>query len=225
MKIPSINVNLKPCNCSNPRPRQIDERLANDHWRTCAASPVLIPCRLPESFSCEVVLGECTRTRSCVTDGKGGVIHSGSCPGRPVRVSASITSPDGSWEKSEVADPDYPEARDRGSDVEARAQAVLRILRMRWGVVKMVVTGQHIGLDDATAGMSPNLFTQRDAVYAALADMARAEEVLSDRANTILKACERAERLPSRDDDDASPSANLLRVFVARLLEQVRVLS
>src|SRR5690606_26499741 len=93
--IPTINVNLSPCDCGyvesmrNAARRAasqggIIESLPSRHTDGCAAAPVRIPLSLAphRSFSCTVVLGACKQI-GCVGDTRRDG-HAQDCPARPV---------------------------------------------------------------------------------------------------------------------------------------------
>jgi hypothetical protein len=211
---PVIDVNLfKPGHCHQP---DVTCEAAG-----CMSAPVLIPCRLPESFTCEVVLGrcDCSHRRSFQTTGK----HDDSCPARPVRVSASITSPDGSWEKSEVTD---CETDARLADLGFSTGEMLRLdaaARARWPLVKALVLG-HTDLSALLTGpKAAELLTQRDAVYAALADVVRHEEGLFQSGNDAMKAIDGSSYARPKPID--RECAATLERYMKRLIEQVGVLS
>jgi hypothetical protein len=174
--IPTINVNLrKGCGCSVPEIRD-----ASGHYPGCSAAPVLIPCRLRESFTAEAVLGECDcdeRVRAPRLAPWQTEHHDASCPARPVRVSASITSPDGSWEKSNVSAEEV-----FTYDVDQRARdaypAEVAALRDRWALVKSLVLGRSDLSALLTGPKAVALLAQRDAVFAALARAHRADDAL-----------------------------------------------
>lgn len=61
MTTPTINVNLKPCDCF--RQHVVGMQHLHAHSDDCHGAPTLIPCPLPRSVTFEVRLGEC----SCVS--------------------------------------------------------------------------------------------------------------------------------------------------------------
>jgi hypothetical protein len=94
-----LNVNLKPCRCQEPKKRAAP--CEPGHHRPECGGPVPIPCRLPPSVTLRVVLGVCDYPRDACRFG-----HLRGCAAYPLRVTCSIVSPDGSWEKSGVDDVD-----------------------------------------------------------------------------------------------------------------------
>lgn len=209
---PSINVNLKTCDsgCSSTRPGQ-------KHYDHCAASPILIPCAIPCSVTVSVGLGEC----NCVYPAlKNPPVdpHRKTCPARPVRVACSISG--ATWAESEVTDLDVP-GRIAGTNAVAD---VWSACRERWRLVQMLVLG-HPGTASAVGTLSdaiPALQAQRDAVYAALVGMARAEEAHRAAEAAATAAIYGASRVIRADTEPESQE--LLGRYVGRLVEQVGVL-
>lgn len=220
--VPTINVNLTPCNCGlasrtptyPPTPHQ-------DH---CSGKPILIPCRLHESFTCDVVLGEC----ACQNVVAGGMMVPGAhhvrCPARPVRVSCSISGK--TWEQSfPVADWDMVTERFVG----AYRPVVWPAITDRWALVKALVTGgtEHdIPEPLRYYRIVARWVHQRNEVYAALADMARLEEALHNaagRSATALRAC--GARVERKGVPLFAPTEHDLTTYVRRMIEQVGALS
>lgn len=212
---PTINVNLTShcydCGSSPPGP----------HATECAAlevklRPVLIPCPVPRSVTFEVRLGGC----DCFPSGHRSVpvppmrAHSPQCASQPVRVSCSISGK--TWEESEVTE---CEANIPGDGYPAN---LMGPCRERWASVKALVLGARASDYTGWCGSSlrafAGLFTQRDAVYAALADMARAEEAI----RVSHAAIDKAMGLPWSESEPLSQRA--LERYVERLIEQVGVL-
>lgn len=240
----SINVNLSPCThiaCLR------EKRVGDAHALGCQGAPVRIACALPTSFTCDVVLGRCecdARFRGVTGFGVSAPQgpHSALCPANTVHVVASITSPDGSWERSDVGTCEQLgiEAGDQreGSiggvefatpEIAARATAAVCA---RWKLVKAAVTG---GDWDGARG-TLTVFRRRDAVYAALVEKARAEKRDFEADVALfdaLKACdpERANvvgpasyAMAWEDPGDAAANHNSragLAAYVAMLIEQV----
>lgn len=210
--VPTINVNLTPCGPPCLVPSWSGTRpLA--HFENCPGAPVLIPCPIPGSFTAEVRLGECQCLPGFHAGARGAADHLPVCPARPVRVSCSIGG-DGTWAGSEVT-----ECSDEREDYYPQdADDLLRLARARWEIVKALVKGKYTTPDMAS---TPNAMTvQRDAVFGALADMARAEDAHAEAGNRAAKAIGIAGG--GRDDGRATPQ--FLALYVERLVEQVRVL-
>lgn len=219
--IPSINVNLsaRHTTCSG------------SFHASPECDPILIPCPIPRSVTFSVVLGHCQcseepscqcgasddrepHTRSCT-----GAVHQSVCPARAVRVSCSISGK--TWEESEVSDWEAQE-------IEGLAPpALYHTSRARWALIKALVLGRAHTFQPATAPV--HLFPQRDAVYAALADMARAElaayEAEVHWGMAIGKAARDDVRHPDPGfDANVLPSQRRLSAYIEHLIEQVGVL-
>lgn len=210
---PTINVNLKPCieECQHTAP-------GGTHYGFCTAAPVLIPCPIPRNVTVTVTLGECTCGNVLgVRLQRGG--HWEGCPARPIRVACSIGGK--AWEESEVASIDAPPQL--GLDhlrLEARC-------RDRWALITALLLGADGGqfmLSEAWAerwaAVAP-LFAQRDTVFAALTDMARAEEALGSAAQRCTDAIDGDGFISAAVE--ASPE--FLAAYVKHLLAQVGALS
>jgi hypothetical protein len=212
---PTINVNL----AYDPREPHADE------------SQILIPCPIPRSVTVKVPLGAC----QCRIAGRRALIeflgagdsfpgginawHDFDCPARPVKVSCDIGG--ATWDGSKPVTFDLG---DGTADLEHVAEPPLSAIdacRERWALVKALVMGM-----DAPKGANHDhlrhLFAQRDAVYAALADMARAEKAQCDARDRLHKAM----NLPAhrRLAPELRESAIELAAFVEHLIEQVGVL-
>jgi hypothetical protein len=262
---PTVNVNLKPCDCGARRPSSPnDSDWGDKHRLGCAQTPVLIPLPLDafRSVTFTVRLGgqEVTAvvweresgedsaphlrgadgwTRCGVSihdvgrpqdiplgnleaplcgrcDRLRGVDASYSNPSTPIRVSCSISGK--TWEESEAMD---VETRDETRHPSApRYYRALSAAQDRWALVKALVTG-HMRGGALTPPLGPEtLFVQRDAVYAALCEMARAEMTIQN----TEQAC--AKHLPRADVKriGPSPAASWLAAYVERLIERVSVL-
>lgn len=202
--VPSINVNLKPCTCPDFGPR-------GPGFVPCDSPQILLPCPTQRSVTFSVALGPCTMM--CANPALWGG-HSTTCPARPVRVSCSVSGE--TWEESEV------EAMDAAGPTAYNQKewgTLYAVCRARWALVKALVLGQP----QAQAGgkwldAPTDLFTRRDAVFDALADMARAE-----------RACVTAWlALPVELRSGPGPMALTPEAFeryVERLIEQVSVIS
>ena len=245
--VPTINVNLKPCDCGadslnaarragNPNP--VD---ALPHMITCAAAPVLIHCPIPRSVTFEVALGKCTKL--CADPSLRGVTleggHLTGCAAKPIRVTCSISGK--TWAKSEVDDcepvigviqPDGGVSSGGGDFRDAaQEQATLRACRERWALVKAVVTGQNPDAGEregllVTAYYNGMLGT-RDQVFAALCEMTRAENAALSALGAVMKATgwKGIHFSDPQHRDDMRPSAFLLTRYVDHLVEQVGMLS
>jgi hypothetical protein len=104
--------------------------------------------------------------------------------------------------------------------------AAVNACRARWALVKALVVGEDPPAAVCGFKMANELRAQRDAVFAALADMARAEEAAfraQDSVAAHLCGCVyRGAIHTSRRED--RPSADLLAAYVEHIVEQVGVL-
>jgi len=218
MITPTINVNLKPCECFHHKP---------DRITSCNArfgSPVLIPCPIPRSVVFIVALGPCDCPMGWAPP-PGGFVHAAGCPSRPIRVACDISGE--TWGSSEVTAACIVRVDARGLRVEELATPeVLAVCRGRWEIVKALVLG-HTDLSSLITGMkTAELISQRDAVFAALCEMARSEEAACRAQQAVDEAFPSA-RFADSDDSDhrrARPSVNRLLRFVTYVIEQVGAL-
>lgn len=197
MNTPTINVNLKPCGCG------LADRAPTypltPHQDHCPAKPVLIPCPLQGTVTFEVVLGECDKR--CATwaaasapygkapDGTHHVHHD-RCPARPIRVTVAISG--GSWEGSDVDEGEPIVHGLVGRLQNDKRKAINAACRDRWALVKALVTGEPLGRREADCvsdGIAiVELFSQRDAVFAALAKRSHAEDAGDEALAEFLAA-------------------------------------
>jgi hypothetical protein len=178
--IPTLNVNLRPCPVA--RAHEHLSSIALHEGGICPAAPVLIPCPIPGSFTCEVAIVEDDR---CVEfdlapgqkeDDDDAMCRCGYPRGdhesvdrvaSTIRVSCSITS-DGTWAGSEVTEVDLPTPHPT-QPVVAEMQ-ILLLCRKRWALMKALVMGQSQTQPGARWIDAPtDLFTQRNAAFAAIA--------------------------------------------------------
>lgn len=229
MAEPVINVNLTKCGCSGGR-LNAARRAGNSNPvdplpcdAGCPGGPVLIPCPIPRAVTFGVALGECIRDPFGCRDGN----HASVCFARSVKVSCSVSGE--TWEESQ---PTTFEAANRpglafADDVEA--DAVVEIVRERWALVKALVLGQAEYTIPLQRGAQPvpwagDLLTQRDAVFSALADMARVEQAAFEAQERSIRAMGEPTFLPDnfhRAEPHARASASVLERYVERLIEQV----
>lgn len=224
---PTININLKPCECANHK------SFGLRHWEHCPGTPIHVPCPIPRSVTFAVRLGECecgaARLR---THSKGSVLGpllpcSAACPARPIRVYCGISGK--TWEESEVKD---VEVRPRETLVMVSTYdmpLILAACRDRWALVKALVTGQWptVSAIGTLSAAIPALQAQRDAVFAAICEMARAEETAWKAQLVIVGAVPTLRPAPGMHHptgDENRPSASWLAAYVGRLIEQVGVL-
>lgn len=219
---PTINVNLKKCDCGGP---YID----TSHQSDCPGAPILIPCPIPRSVTFEVALGECecvypTLSRRPVDP------HRKTCPARPVKVSLSISGK--TWEESEVDDTEtiVTSSSGLGRDAYPNERAAAR---ERWSLVKALVLGKpyaqvvHVNMDAARIGA---IVQQRDAVFSALADMAKAERALwgatqaAFRAIPGLRVTSEIQTTDPDDNDGETQAERWMSAYIEHLIEQVGVL-
>lgn len=180
--IPTINVNTKPC----PSQKWHDSRDLTPVCRgECA--PVLIPCPIQRSVTIEVALGECVCGHAAwVVRGNISIQHDANCHARPIRVSCSIGGK--TWAESEVTDIE-PNTDPDGDDW---GDAMWNACRARWKIVKALVTGRATTLEDVTSEPMSTLhmngmLAQRDAMFAALAELAQIERGHSDISDELDK--------------------------------------
>lgn len=215
-----VNVNLRRCDCG------AGER----HAPNCPGEPVLL--RLPleswRSVTLMVRLGECTA--GCAAPGAAralkerGESHHAWCPARPIRVSCSISGKD--WASSEVAEVEVEPRSDgypwRQIDIDTMSQ----IARWRWALVTVLVLGFDVR--EPSAPMVPTqLSSQRDAVYTALCEMARADIVACETRERINALLQRPAPSPFRQilREPEAQAPDALAAYVERLIGQVGALS
>lgn len=187
-----------------------------------AANPVLIPCQLPRTVEFKVALGECRCREEEEPDEVGGRKttepgHFSNCPARPISVTCTIDGD--TWEESFVDGADF-------QPMEG-ARRLIDACDDRWALVKALVLGKMPRLTGTEATDLPviALIEQRDAVFAALCDMARAENGARTAHHAMVKALDVAGAAYS----GAAPvyndvAARGLAAYVAHLLEQVGAL-
>lgn len=208
----SINVTLKPCPVARAHEHLTVDALHGAAG--CPAAPVLIPCPIPRSVTFSVALGECVGESGACRVRPGEPHHSlSACPARPIRVSCSISGK--TWEESAVVDADFADGRS--------GSPALALCDDRWALVKALVLGMY-----PTCGneeVPRTLVKQRDAVFAALADMVRAEQDARNAQQRVDDAFPFA-RYRRNDPDHRSerPSIGRLAAYVEYLIEQIGTL-
>jgi hypothetical protein len=223
--VPTVNVNLMPCDCGAAHPDlypPADPQWGDKHRLGCAQTPVDIPCPLPPSVTFKVQIApisECIFPCTWTSQYHHGPHHE-KCPARPVRVSCSITSSDGSWERSEVADDCAARVR-----LPAPYEVSLNSLRQaagdRWALIKALVTG-HTDLSALLTGpRALELLAQRDAVFSALVRMERGNTEVLGGIEDFDKALTRRKRTSPIE----SISGPMLTYYVQHLIEQVGAIS
>jgi hypothetical protein len=223
--IPTINVNIR---ATHAHPNTGDASFCDVDCR-----PVLIPLPLEpfRSVTVSVALGECPSwCRLAVNRNEPGGQHSVSCPARPVRVSCSISGK--TWEESEV----MTDTDARPAMTHEQRFLAAHACHARWALVKALVLNHPV---PANSHAELALWEQRDAVYAALADMARAEQVHFNASTTLfsaLKACDiehehvtgpASYAMGWHDPSDDAAAVNSragLAAYVEMLIEQVGTL-
>jgi hypothetical protein len=194
----TINVNL----AYNPRDPHNDE------------AQILIPCPIRRSVTFSVALGDCYLSGSSLKCSLGDGAHRIGCPARPVRVSCSISGK--TWEESSIS---FVERAD-GECIGPMFDRVDTICRARWALVKALVLGQTYTLaarfPPAAVDVIHRLHIQRDAVFAALTDMARGQAIYATGNERLPEVC----RLFYRGD----PTSEALERYVEYLIEQVGIL-
>jgi len=218
VNLPTVNVNLKPCDCQWPGERGVP------HAATCRATPVHVPLPIPRSVTFQVALGECTCEAMIGSATHGAGRHADACPARPVKISCSISG--STWEESEVTDPEGHGADGRlvGFTMSSPMWQACRAL---WALVKALVlgwNGEAVRAVAVSGGLDLKkidlMFQQMRTVYAALADMARAEEAHASAYSRAWGAM----------GEDSIPSGRrsahwVLAHYVDRLIEQVGILN
>lgn len=216
----TINVNMTPCDCPP------SDGPGQRHETACGSGPVSIHCPIPRSVTMTVRFGECTA--GCESPGsvralkERGETHHAWCPGKPIRVSCSIVGD--TWEGSEVTE---VEDAHRFTNIGWTAEEHQRILvacRARWEIVKAVLLKGQVpnvrGFGPAAAEKVFHLCEQRNTVFAALADMARAESTIIQRMADIDKVHTNRTRQAFR-----GVAADELTAYVEYLIEQVGALA
>jgi hypothetical protein len=205
----TINVNMTPCTCEPRAAKWLR------HASGCGAPEVLIPCPVPPSFACDVVLGAC----DCVKAYTRINAHKTGCAGMPIRVSCSIRSgpPGQEWAGSEVFDVDA----DFNHPINTARQ--MEIARERWALVVALVTGNDEAWRSDPRGEGWNLQPQRDIVFAALAAKALSERADDDTTKALAGAIPGLLTFGDITTPTASDylSAIAMRRYVARLIDQV----
>ena len=254
MSPPTINVNLKPCTCQRSMlVSGLPHHAANCPG---APVLIPCPCPIPHSVTIQVALGECacemddwwwvnkakehaalevkvgrtwTATSGCACGACRAArdagwfpgFHRPNCPARPIRVCCSISSPDGTWANSEV---DISTVEP--SDPLADRVKIMAACRTRWGLVKALVLGMPLSLIPGIPRGSLPLVEQRDAVFAALCEMALDENARIEIKRRLFKACsvifpKSGVTVPA---PEARESATYLAAYVEGLIEQMGVL-
>lgn len=232
---PTINVNLAPC-VSWCQRRHAEATATHDTM--CPAWPILLPCPVPRSVTFQMVLGECMaafRPGECLSRSRAEALgitgkHHPACPAHSVKVACSIVG--ATWEESDVehCGPHTTistELMYEGTwTTDDAEQYATTTCRDRWALVKALVLGER-----HDSGYGPPLpfewCERRDAVFAELADMARAE-VAAERAQQRCDEVFPYPRYRQQTDTDhrqEKPSRGRLAAYVRYLLEQAEVLS
>lgn len=229
MITPTINLNPKPCASWCPVTHTIGETTHDTH---CPGKPVLVPLSLEpwRSVTLTVALGECIDARECsLRTHEGG--HRIDCPARPIRVACSVSG--NTWEESEVRSlSEFPD-----TITGATRDRLFEACRDRWALVKALVLGaSKVSAFPEAFRMIPavsEMLVQRDAVFAALADLRRTEMAAHAallalpmdlrKSMIIAKQCGPVAADPEGGGIDL-PSTKLLAVYVQRLIEQVGAL-
>lgn len=200
---PLINVNLTGC----------DNRcmpLSGAHREGCTRGPVLIPCPIPRTVTLKVALGECTCFQRNYV-GREALGHNSDCPVHPVSVTCTIGGE--VWADSAVVD---VECEAMHLPQGPRYTAALDACRARWEIVEALMTGFYPTCDN---DVPDALMYQRDAMFAHVCGMYRAEVALASHWSYALKALGVKHGL-----EPLTHSQMLLGDYVKRLVEQVGVL-
>lgn len=219
MTTPTINVNQAQCveTC------QAASYPTREHLTHCTARPVFIPCPVPRSFPCTVRLGKCwdSARQAILPMAKascGLTSHHEQCPARPVKASCSIGG-DGTWAGSEVVD--IVTVGPTGKPRE-----VIAVSHERWALVKALMLGKTPRLTGTEATDIPvvALIEKRDAVFSALADLARLEQGVWEAQERAVMALGEPTFLPDnyqRAEPQQRASTSILARFLERLIAQV----
>lgn len=211
---PTINVNLQ---C-----------VPHEVGKIGGGVPVLIPCPIRRSATFEVRLGNCDG--ACVPVTFPDHQHSRLCPARPIRVSCAIGGE--TWEESEVVA--VSETVRTVTEGPNNFDAHWTVCRERWALVKALVLGYTAWDYIMSSALAVPLATinamlaQRDAVFAALADMARAEDALSGAQMRAYDAIDSSGHIADsehrRTQSKPRASAEAIAAYVEALIEQVGTL-
>lgn len=215
--IPTINVNLKQCTCNEESGRL--KRLGDTHVFDCPAAPLLLSCPIPRSVTFEVRLEECIG--ALLTAPSPAPVpycplpeHHRYCPARPVKATVDVSG--NTWAEIKVLNVER-------HDGQHLTNELVNTCGERLALVKALVTA-----DSPTTefyAKAPALWQQRDAVYAALADMARAEQDACDAQQRVDEAFPFDRYRRNAPDHRAErPSVSRLSAYVEHLIEQVGVL-
>lgn len=229
MSIPTINVNLKKCDCRFRAGHGVgpDYRI-NGHLTDCAATPVNIPCPIPPSVTFSVVLGECT----CFHRSPKGAVpppnwaHVSGCPAHPVKVSCDTSKNRGTrtWADSFLTCFECPESEAGAFEDDAQADRAVDVCRKLWAMIKAVVLGHPTYYTELVPG---NLCVQRDAFFSALSEVARLEQALYAAQQEAHAAGGNLKWEGPRVDGNPElrGSSAMLQAWVKKLIERVGVLS
>lgn len=219
----TINVNLTPdseCSCLDTR--------SEHHRNGCSATPILLPCRPSASVTFWVALGgcDCGGPRTTIQAGAEHRYHNPGCASRPVKVSCSISG--STWKESEVVDWECSEAV-VGMTLGDFRRALRAAVDARWALVKALVLGaSKVSEFPEAFRMVPavsEMLAQRNAVYAALCEIARHERGMADAWDACpARLQKRAHSGGMPSDSDSRPSSWMMEAYIADLLEQFGVL-
>lgn len=206
----AINVNLEPCDgilCHN------DKRTGQRHHDAVCSTqrpPVLIPCLIPRSVTFQVILSPGCYCERLGIDAD--PHHVPNCPARPIHVTCSIGGE--AWAESRVEDAERADGPGQPNFTESEHMAAVRACNERWALVKALLLNHPV---PATSQAELDLWAQRDAVFSALADMARTRREFSEANNRLPEFC--------RLFDKGDPTHEALARYVANLIDQVGVLT
>lgn len=209
---PTINVNLKPCDCDGHVVSGGDDV----HSPDCASHPILIPCPIPRSVLVKVRTGLCTCHGLAFSSPD---CHP-SCPGHPIRVTCSISGE--TWEESDVTSchpvlTDGDGAFAGGWTQRGHGDSALIACRERWALVRALVLGTSWAKCETMFGTMA-MFVQRDAVFAAIVKVHKAEDTLIDACGDYEEAM-RGE--PVGIYGLKRESTGMLERYVGRVIAQV----
>lgn len=227
MSAPTINVNLASCSRHHLPLHREESRYhvlpGTGNLALCEAPPVPVPLSLEpwRSVTMKVRLGECATPLQCIFPhmrGEPRIDHHGTCPALPIEVTCSMRGK--TWAESHVCDAET----ERGTTLHHGP--LKQSVHERWSLIKALVTGEHPDHDTGRwTGPTLPLFEHRDAVYAAVCEVARTEASNLAAQERLVSLLDPKRAMFRPTPEDRRPSAHGLAIYVARLIEQVGVMS
>lgn len=208
-----INVNLAACTfygVCNVRGAHIDK---------CPGKPVLVPLPLEpwRTVRMKVRLGEC---RCINKDRADDGLHAASCPARPIEVTCSIGGKD--WPSSEATEVERS-VNDDHIMGDHRMGLLADACRSLWDVVRAMLTNPGLRITGWAGSVA--MYETRDAVYAAICEMARHEDAHAQARQHAYDAMDASGHIADSEHVRARitprESSVVLAAYVQRLIEQV----